>query len=220
MKRQFSLMHIFSLTLTFCIHSADCFAFAQAWSDFDLYEDVLGGSSNLFTSEPPYENDLWGLSSIPSNSDDSLLLVDSNSCDSSLSPLGRRAGETCTNETPPVDKPSIEVRPLGTTKDAPLLPTKSNYYLCLPDLLGYSRNFAMCDSGEESRLPTDMPGVFDLSNADICTRWPYYIDLKCADSSAVDILQGCFNPRQAWCCGKIGFQTPQDQRVCDSSNYV
>ena len=164
-------MHIFFLTLTFCVYSTNCFAYGQDWSDFDPNGDVLGGNSDLLISETPYDIDLWDLTSIPSvDSDDGFLLVDSNACDSSLSPLGRRAGETCTNEKPPDNKPGIEVRPLRTTQDAPLLPTKSNYYLCLPDLLGYSRNFAMCDSGsDDDRILTLIPGVFDLVNSDICT---------------------------------------------------
>lgn len=209
-------MHIFFLALTLCIYPTNCCAYEQDWSDFNPNDDVLGENLDLFTSAAPSESDLWDISPVSSiNSGDELFLVDSNPCDSLLNPLRRRAGETCTNPKSSVDVPGIQIRPLGTTKDTPLLPTKSNYYLCLPDLLGYSRNFAMCDSGFDSDIhDTSTLGVFDLSNCDICTSISNSFGSNHADSPAVDILRGCFTPRRVWCCGEINFQLPRDQRVC------
>ena len=167
-KQQISLMHFF-LMLILCVYCKKFFAYEQDWSDFDS-TDVLGENSDLFSTATIYDNDLWDTSSTTSvDSDDDLLFVSSRDCGSSASPLGRRASETCTNEQTDDKKPSLEIRPLRRTKDAPLLPVNSNYDICLPDLMGYSRNFAMCDSGlETDRHPTSEPGVFDLTNCDLC----------------------------------------------------
>lgn len=208
-------MYSFFLTLTLCIYCRRCFVNGQDWSAFDSTEGALGGNSDLILPDTSYDNDFWDSSSPFSvSSDDDLLLVDSSACGSLSSPLGRRGGETCPNETPPIQKPIIELRPLGTTNDPRLLPMKSNYYLCLPDLMGYSRNYVICDSGsDDDRHSTSEPGIFDLTNCDICTSRPYFFDPICADPSAVDILYGCFTPRQVWCCEKVKFQTTADQRV-------
>lgn len=163
-------MHVF-LMLIFCVCCKKCFAYAQSWSDFDSTDVVLDENSDLFSTTTLYDNDIWDISSTTfGDSEDDSLFASSRDCGSSASPLGRRAGETCTDEQTDNKKPSVEIRPLERTNDAPLLPAKSNYYICSPEKMGYSRNFAMCDSGlENDRHPTLEPGVFDLTNCDICT---------------------------------------------------
>lgn len=141
------------------------FALAEDWSGFDTTDYVLGRNSDDFTTTTSYDDNLWDLSSDASvDSDDGLLLVDSPDCASWSSSLGRR-DEMCR-----IKKPSVEVRPLGRTKDAPLVPPEGNYELCLPDLMGYARNLVFCDSGSAAdRHPSPTPGAFDLINCTPCT---------------------------------------------------
>lgn len=213
-----SPMHFFFIALTLCIYCRKCFAYVDDSSDFSLTDDLTLDTYDLFTSASPYDNDLWDLSSTPFvdlDDDDDPLLDELSACALLPSPLARRGGETCTNEKPPtVEKPIIEIRPLGRTKDAPLLPKQPNYNICMPDMMGYDRRFVVCDSGFElDRRLTSTLGVFDLTNCDICISWPHFFTSNHADSSVVDILQGCFAPRQTWCCEAVIHQSSDGQRV-------
>lgn len=91
-----------------------------------------------------------------------------NSCSTSTDPLGRR-GISCKNTD---EKPDIEIRPLGRTKDDPLLPSllNGNPELCDIEVMGMTRTVVMCDSGLViDRLPQPSPDTFDLENCTPCT---------------------------------------------------
>ena len=162
-------MHFFFFTLTICIYYGNYFAYAQDLLAFDSNDDALDAT---------YDNDFWNLTSptTSADTDEDLFLVDSSACASSLNPLGRRAGESCTDQqTAEKKRPFVEIRPLGQTKDAPLLPLRINPDICAPDYVGRSRLLVFCDSGVEiDRHLTEIPGVFDLINATPCmysTEW-------------------------------------------------
>lgn len=172
-------MRFFFLILTSCIYYAKIFTYAQEdLLDFDSTDD------DLFSGGATYhKNDFWDSASPLTSADpddnnlSDLFLIDSSSaCTSSLSsrPLGRRAGgQTCTNQqqtaTDEKKRPFFEIRPLGTTKDAPLFPLQEKFEICSLQGVGYRRQLIFCDSGSDTdRHPTSIPQVFDIINATPC----------------------------------------------------
>ena len=188
--------------------------------------------SNSESTRDIFDDDLWGLDSTDQIDAANGLAMNnlfaSNPCSLSISPLGRRS-ESCTNteqgqelEPEPPDM-SVEVRPLGKTKDSPLLPFQHHPELCPFDLMTYSRVYVMCDSGKPTDLySSPIPGSTDLGNCTPCIGWPRILDSLCADLLPVDILAGCFSPSRVWCCSSVDSLMEKWMRVnlVTQSHYI
>lgn len=150
--------------------------FAKAADLFDDETDIDSSLDGLFDSGSNIDlldDNLWYIGSTnPTVADDGLFSDDtiaSNACSSSSgNPLGRRRRSLlCPDKTN-----DIEVRPLGETKDAPLIPVQYNLQICSKFTMGTFRTRVACDSGRDAdRFPTSDAGIFVLHRCTPCKGW-------------------------------------------------
>jgi hypothetical protein len=152
-------------------------------SDEQLFDEIADGTNLPFSegvhvpdeSDPNFPYEVSEMDLAPENLDDTIALneglldwneaIGASDCSSSSGILGRR-DKTC----PVDDRPLYEVRPLGRTKDRPLLPLDYEDQICLREFYGYQVSL-MCDSGlPHDRHPTSDPDRFDLTNCVPCTN--------------------------------------------------
>lgn len=163
--------------------------FIQAVDSFldDIFSSSVDDTSGLELN-PDLDDNLWSsdatdfIDSAAAGDglifDDYATTIASTACSPSSSNSLKRRGDgvLCSIQKPDDVKgqnhPDVEIRPLGTTKDQPLLFPVFNYEICDAQIMGISRAFAACDSGrEEDRKPTIDAGVYVLEHCTPCKCW-------------------------------------------------